>query len=396
MLILGVDVSKASVIVCPLTEMPKKPRKAFLEVDFFKLPADKNGIDKLYELDPNVAILEPTGVKYSRLWQHHLEQIGCEVRMVDHARLGHYRKNHLRLTDKTDESDALALACYGWEYLGDKTRFNYPFPGLTLELRSLVLKLEQLNKLQSIVINPLRQDLAYQFPEVALTHSVRRKDKPAPLWCFLADREENTRYRTKLNESIGTGIQPSTKLNAERLCSIQTEEIDLENQITLLLEQEELAPYHSALEPFDFGLRTKAALIAHIYPFERFLGEDNKPIMEISRGRNSKRLTPKNISRRRFHKYLGVAPQERSSGDRKSRRVSGGSFLCRRALWRYVYTKIEVRKNRPSEGICFELGEFLDRKKSQGISSKKIKSIISSKIVKIIYSRLVKEIATHD
>lgn len=391
MKIIGVDVSKASIVACPLQGMPDNPRQFFLEAEFFKLKANKEGIKKLTELKPDIAILEPTGVNYSRIWHIHLEKMGCEVRMADHAKLSYYRR-HLRLADKTDHADALALACYGWQYLNDKSRFNYPLPGIIIELRSHILLLRHLNRCQSPLENFIKQMLASQFPEVSTTKSYVRKDKPAPLWMFLAEEEQVKRCENKLRESIGTGIQQNVRLHAKRLCDYQRQEISLENQIREILERPEFAPYHKALEPFHFGLRTKATLISYIYPFKRFLGEDGKPISEVSRGRYSGKLNKKRISRRRFHKYLGVAPTEKSSGDRKSKRVSGGISICRHVLWLYTFNRIERKSARPDTKICQDLGEFLDKKKASGVSSKKVKSIISSKIVRIIYSRLVKEL----
>jgi hypothetical protein len=61
---------------------------------------------------------------------------------------------------------------------------------------------------------------------------------------------------------------------------------------------------------------------------------------------------PEIIYRRgRFQKALGVAPTHNSSGDKKSKSIVGGSDLCRIPLWQWIFTRIEVRRNRPKNEI---------------------------------------------
>ncbi len=53
------------------------------------------------------------------------------------------------------------------------------------------------------------------------------------------------------------------------------------------------------------------------------------------------------LSRRRFEKALGIAPTEDSSGDKKGKQIIGGSDLCRIALWQWIFTRLEIQRNRP-------------------------------------------------
>ncbi len=76
--------------------------------------ANSEGIKALLALKPDIAVMEPTGVNYSRLWGTHLARAGVEVRLVGHKELRNYRSSHLSLPDKDDDADALALACYYW------------------------------------------------------------------------------------------------------------------------------------------------------------------------------------------------------------------------------------------------------------------------------------------
>ena len=72
MRVLGLDIAKSSVSACLLTERPAQPREFYYECRFDYLKADASGIRAMLALHPDVAIMEPTGVNYSRLWGTHL------------------------------------------------------------------------------------------------------------------------------------------------------------------------------------------------------------------------------------------------------------------------------------------------------------------------------------
>jgi hypothetical protein len=122
MQILGLDISKASVSCCLLTEKPTEPRQFYYDGDFHKFEATVFGIRGLLtliggDLANTIAVMEPTGVNYQLLWGTHLARAGVEVRLVGHKELRSFREHHLGLPDKDDDADALALAIYGWDYL---------------------------------------------------------------------------------------------------------------------------------------------------------------------------------------------------------------------------------------------------------------------------------------
>jgi hypothetical protein len=109
--VLGLDVSKSSISACLLTVKPASPRQFYYDCPFYKFSANSAGIKQLLELNADVAIMEPTGTNYSKLWGTHLARSGVEVRLVGHRELKNYRAHHLALPDKDDDADALALAC---------------------------------------------------------------------------------------------------------------------------------------------------------------------------------------------------------------------------------------------------------------------------------------------
>jgi len=91
---------------------------------------------------------------------------------------------------------------------------------------------------------------------------------------------------------------------------------------------------------------------------------------------------------RKFHKALGVAPSQESSGDISKSKVSAGSAICRRALWQWVFSAVEPVKCRTNP-ITVELGKFADAEKSAGKPVKLVKSRVSAKAVKLLFKELV-------
>ncbi|PHK27891.1 transposase, partial [Nostoc linckia z15] len=193
--ILGLDVSKSSVSACLLTQKPEQPRQFYYECPFYRFSANAEGIKALLGLDADIAMIEPTGNNYSKLWGTHLARAGVEVRLIGHKELKNYRANHLALPDKDDDADALALACYYFDYHTEPRRFVQIRDQTIVKIRELVLRLAHLNRVQSPIINRARQDLAWQFPEVAHVRSLRGESGEVPLlWGWLAGERKSTRY----------------------------------------------------------------------------------------------------------------------------------------------------------------------------------------------------------
>ena len=100
MKVVGLDVCKLSVVACILSVRPNEPRQFYYAAKFFIFEANAKGIKELLDLSPDIAVFEPTGVNYSKLWGTHLARSGIEVRLVGHSQLRSYRKNTLELPDK--------------------------------------------------------------------------------------------------------------------------------------------------------------------------------------------------------------------------------------------------------------------------------------------------------
>ena len=109
MRIVGLDVCKLSVVACILSVRPSEPRQFYYAAKFPIFQKNASGIRELLKLEPDIAVFEPTGVNYSKLWGTHLARAGIEVRLVGHTQLRSYRKNTLELPEKDDPADALAF-----------------------------------------------------------------------------------------------------------------------------------------------------------------------------------------------------------------------------------------------------------------------------------------------
>ncbi|GET40469.1 IS110 family transposase [Microseira wollei] len=389
--VLGLDVSKSSVSCCLLLTRPTDPKQYYYECDFFKLEATAAGIKKLLELNPDVAVMDPTGVNYSRLWGTYLARAGIEVRLVGHKQLRSYRAGHLGLPDKDDDADALALACYCFDYLLEPRRFVQIRDASIARIRQLVLRLAHLTRVQSPIINRLRQDLAWQFPEVALVKSVRSKTGEIPLlWGWLAGERTSTRYEKLYAQTVGLGLTPAVTHHGASLCDLQREELSIELELKSLIRLPQFNRYCRVFARFGFGLRMQSLLLSQIYPFENYL-VDGKPDIKIRKGRKSGKPTKRHLSRRRFEKALGVAPTEESSGDSKRSRVVDGSSLCRMAFWQWVFTRIEPRNQRLKNEIGERLGEQLDAEKAAGRPIKLVRSRIASLAARLLFREFAKE-----
>ncbi|MDZ8263489.1 hypothetical protein [Nostoc sp. ChiQUE01b] len=143
-----------------------------------------------------------------------LESLGIKILWVGHIELRRYRGGK-NLPNKSDEADALAMAAYALDqenYLetgelnGRQFLMHRPEP--IDQLRKLVQQLEHLNRVQSPIINYIRQVLAWQFPEKAhsKTESTKVGNVP-PLWGWLAQRQ------TEVHPQSSFSLATSSALN---------------------------------------------------------------------------------------------------------------------------------------------------------------------------------------
>ena len=357
MRILGLDVCKNSVVGWLLdTEenIPKNFREYFRnnrrpkDNDPLTFKADMTGVNGLLELEPDAIILEPTGIHYSWIWAHICSIEKIEVRWVGHAEVKHFRKQN-KLPDKNDQADAAALALYSFTHWYNEEFFLHFNAGNVARLRELWLQLQSINRIQSAPINRLRQQLAKEFPEAALSNSKPADDGMVPLWAWLAQRERNTQrkssyydrlYSKSIAPKYGVHISDFSRTLSNLICELRDWENKIEAEILELLNAPEFINYRKVMTRFGIGDRQQALFISQIFPITKF------------------------ESLGRFKRRLGMAKDEESSGDKEAYKT-GGSKFCRSQLYLWVLNRIAPQGARPQNDVGQKLGDFYDARKAQ-------------------------------
>ncbi|MHC5720636.1 MAG: IS110 family transposase, partial [Nostoc sp.] len=120
---------------------------------------------------------------------------------------------------------------------------------------------------QSPIMNRARQDLAWQFPEVALVKSRRGESgEPPLLWGWLAGIRKSTRYARLYEKTVGLGITQTVREHAKRICDLQHEEHVIEGELRKLLADPRFDHYRTVFKMFGFGDRLSSVIISQIYP----------------------------------------------------------------------------------------------------------------------------------
>lgn len=364
--VLGLDIGRGSAVGCILDQRPKR-LKEYLQNNkrqFKQYSATAKDMQKLLAEDFDIAVLEPTGSHYARIWSNKLEAAGREVLWVSHEAIANHRKSY-RLPNKSDPADALALADYGLEHLGDREFFlATPFN----ELRDLYLQLQSLNSNRHPAITRLRQQLTHEWPEVQKYKGDRpwTKANPPTLWRFIAGEEAGiSRYQQKLEDSIGTGLSDFSRMLAGQICSLERHECAIEKEISALLQQEVYRPYIRALTRLEFGPRLQAIALSHIYPIEKFLRPDGRVRNDHVRTQSGKR-SRRNRSLAAFKMSLGMGMTLYQSGDKTGWRPGGPKYV-RSELWRWAKTAVVMRS--PKKQATIELRRRYDIEREAGIKS---------------------------
>lgn len=340
--IAGIDISRSSISVCILSEIPPDMKGFKRKFKPLVFKADRAGIAALLALQFDVAVMEPTGVHYSKIWAYHLEQADRLIRWVGHRELKSYRDGW-RTFNKSDKLDCIALACYGIE------RWNRPecfIAGVSHELRALCLQLESLNRIKNPAINRLRLQLAHECPEVAQKQIQRTwcEPKSPGLLMAIAGRDCSTYWHNLIHSTIGTGIGSFSRGLAEQLIAIEHQELAIEQQLEQLMTLECYQPYLRVFEHYEIRERTASVLLGAIYPFERFL-ENGKPVIDRVNGVKRYR------SLASFKLALGIGMVQVQSGEFEKWQAGGRSDV-RQALWRWCKVAIVMQPKLDNPNIA--------------------------------------------
>ena len=190
-------------------------------------------------------------------------------------------------------------------------------------------------------------------------------------------------------------------MQAKALTACIREEAIISHKLRGLVQSDDrFTAYLKVFTEFGFGEKVSALLLSTIYPLEDFL-IDGKPEVAIRKGKNSGKPTRRYLSLRRFQKAIGVAPVREDSGSTRKTR-SGGSALCRKALWQWMFTRIETRA-KTSNARILEIRAIyqaaLDRysltgnEKPRGVKIKLARAYTRRKVSILLFEVLVKETA---
>jgi hypothetical protein len=385
MKIIGIDVSRGSVTICPLEVLPRDFKRYRDGVE--KLELSSSGIERLLEIGPNGVVLEPTGGHYSKLWASHLRRANISVRWVDHGAVDAYRRSH-RCPNKSDLHDAVALACYGIEHWHNEEYFINP---TQIELRDFCLQINHLNTLITSTTNRLRQQLHHEWPEVSQLSFTRNQSDTNPLVLqFIANLRITPKWQKSHEQTIGTGLSRFSRMLAAQLCLARDHRNELEAKVGQELERPEYSRYTACLKRAGMNApKLSAAIICAIYPFERFLeeGRPKREYIKTSSGKRSRR----DRSKASFKLACGLGMIWYQSGEKQGFRP-GGSADARRAIYLWVRTRIVLTSGRTQheEETAFIAEMQRYYKQVSGPGNLKCQKV-ARRVVEKLYREMIKE-----
>ncbi|MFE4104788.1 IS110 family transposase [Almyronema epifaneia] len=345
--ICGLDVGKREVTACVLSSIPENLKRSANRAKVVKIEANQEGIDQLLSMADEFAI-EPTG-DYGRIFVNCIRNAGKTCLIVPAIRVRYYRKHH-DCFNKNDRLDAFFVAAYALAKRSDPYAFYWPHAET---LREKFLEHMGLTKMCTAKNNRLWQMLSYRWPEACVSKGGKRPvqtrdfldPSPPALWRFIAG-EPVFNYPSRsasLNSTIGSGLDDLTKAIASQVCDLEREMYAIELVvIDALMKESEFTPYHAVFDEFGFGPLVRAAILTRVYPIQRFLGEDSKPIIEYVYSPNSTRsdkLTKRRVSEAHFKLALGMGTYREDSGQKRKEKKTGCGY-ARRALFLHVRTRI--------------------------------------------------------
>jgi hypothetical protein len=320
-------------------------------------------IDLIQELAPDVIVMEPTGVWYSKIWAEIARQLSIEVKWIGHQDLA-ARRVAYGFTDKDDRTDAFSLALTYYDPAFGDDRWIEWRSSLADDIHQRILEIKAIETLTNPAINQLRQRLKYEFPEIADRCNKIGVNGYAPWIGWLAGIQTykliENEYDRSIARQLSIEISDFTRQQASRITGMQIHKTQLEAELIELFKSPELTPYIKIMDKIGFGVHVKAAVLSNIYPFEKFL-EDGKPAIERwidDSGRHHKR----DRSKAAFQLSLGMGKRLIESGS-TSHWEYAGSGLCRKMLhcWavgqvltqhdsdKWIVTELDRKANLPAQ-----------------------------------------------
>jgi len=394
--IVGVEVGKTSVVCCCLDvgQVPSDYREFARSYTPQQLLPNLSGLQTLLELG-DTYIIEPTG-DYSKIWIDSLRANEKQVLRVNPKRVKALKEYH-GVFSKTDRYDGAFLALYGAENLNNPTAFLSDYAE---DLRELVLKRDFLGRMAGNHQRRLWQLLSREWPECCRNAQGKKpaqnraflNPEPGGLWRFIADEDYPRRIlrERSYQASIGCGLSELSRTLATQICELERKQYGLELEIVELLKSPQFDRYHKILDLFGFGDVTRAAILNRIYPFERFLGPDGKPIRTKAPSKNN-RLHRRDKSLNAFRLSLGNGTKVYQSGQLQLKKAAGPKY-ARTALYLHIRTRVVIQGGLTKGQSNLPKYLILYRKLYQDLPPMPINKAISkiqSKCVKDLYRELL-------
>ncbi|MBK4732575.1 transposase [Oxynema sp. CENA135] len=398
-----------------------------------------DAVERIAEMAPDIVVLEPTG-SYSTFLVESLEHRAIPYVFCNQTLVRQTRKSFAGTDNKDDPFDAVLMAwLYRERYLRTFDRrfwLKARHPKIK-DLRSLMLDIKSTTKKSTAITNSLKQRFARgEWIEKSKVQTASNRslhpDRLPAFWAWLCGWTKNgswelsksyhtrfgNQYHRALEKGEATEISQETKDLARCLCLLELTETRLAIAAQEILYSPIFEPYNRVFSRFEFGDRERAWLLVRIYPFEDFLGEDGRAIVDYTQSvtrPGQKHKTAKPRSKRRFKQALGVGRTEGRSGTSvRSGSKMKGSAEARSTLWLYLNNNFEKRLN--SDGSCRRgarckstqvreriLEQFLKRafverdgrlEKKSGDALRAARNGTSRKIAEILFSELLKELGS--
>jgi transposase len=384
--VIGADACNGRLVCISLDYLPSREEIGEIyreKSGYFDVDVSAKGLAFLLSLKPDVIVLEPTGINYVKFWVTKCGEAGVKVALVGHRESNRYRDN-LKLPDKDDEADALALACYYHEHHADPLQFARIRDETTSQLRDCALRLKHIDRIQSPLINRLQQDLAWAMPEVKGSISA------VLFWRWLAGCARSAKYDRLAIDTCGLGLTPHMRSMAKLLVDLWHQQSIIESEMMELLKHPQFDRDRAVMNRYYLSPIAQAIIISQYYPISNFLGNDGLPIVQRSKSRKTGKVANKPVSLRRFRKTLGVAPVRVQSGKSPSKTKKAGSKLCRCQFWLWILRAFELKKSKIKHATPFmeELNDlWLTIKATKHI--KVARSTFASKVAEMLFYDLI-------
>jgi uncharacterized protein involved in tolerance to divalent cations len=359
--VLGIDIGAKFVVAFCLESLPVGisypdfyKRNAKISISKIRMDNSKEGssvnikdaIELLTDIKPDVIVMEPTGVWYSRLWWQIANHLGIEVNWIGHGDLAHNRGAY-GFKDKDDRTDAFCLAVsYFDPIFNSRNSWLYWRTGAIARVNDRLLEIKSLEATTKVFTQQIRQRLKYEFPEIAdrAVSDSRTKDGFTAWIGYLAGIHDYKRIRNERAKSIATelsiDISQYTRDHAAAIAGNQIREVRLKSDLCDSLLDPAFDRYRDTLELFGFGYVMQATILSNIYPFEKFLlsGQPHIDRYEDDRGKHKK-----NVSLAGFQISLGMGKRLIESGNSTALVYAGSSF-ARKMLYCWITTNVLPEK----------------------------------------------------